>query len=437
MMRKALALSFVLSWSISGTVGGEVRRDRSEFLTQSSGTHPLKDGEKLYFRAAVPARLKYARVAVIGNQNNIKTIFFAAHGDHATDLFNRASSRKLRAALKARTPRGEGAYILFLVSQKGKWPGFNGGRNGHILFEMFQALNQFGGNNPDTRFEQYALSGGGRLNHALMDHVLKNYRTNPAIKQFVDRNFKAIHDGESIGYARRRNTQAYLDLLTRFPHIRASFMAGPIDGKMDYVYPDSHIPIARKFGGKLHVHKRLWLQDGRIRFIPVTNHFAAWWEGMYEGFLGRPPLKWKALSPRMVETSIGGSGRVAILYAKAAVGQKPAQIRAARLIDQLLAKAGFSHFFVFHRPYTAEDNELIAKRLQRLRSLDGVGGLEIMFISRSRTSMPKTKFFKAHAVTKGKPDPRFYSDTFARLMQIKSSSQLKKFQNKLGLKHKK
>jgi hypothetical protein len=400
------------------------QRERSAFLMDSTGTEPLRDGERLHFWDDAEARIAYTRVLVVGDPTNVTRIFFSAHGDHATDRSQANFAQLMAQELGERTPAGEGAFIAFPISTAGRWPGFDGGKNGWVLFNMFQGLKQLGGNNCDVRFEQFAHSGGGRLNHALMKFVASDYDSSPEVRAFVDNNFRGIHDGESIGYSRRNNTQAYIDILTRFTQISATFTAGPRDGKMDYVYSDSHLPISRVFGGELQNHKRLSLDGGRIRFVPVKSHDAAWWDGQYEGFFGRPRVGWVDSEEdpvyaqaslihgsRVRRSTFGGSGRVAIIYGDPGATAEQVKSVAGQLIDDVLAKVGCSDVFAV---YASDEQELsvandrIGSKLAELRSRDGLGGLDILLIAPAGVARPSEQALRDYVRRPGQPDPRLY-----------------------------
>ena len=232
----------------------------------------LTQGQKLYLQGT-SGILQYTRVWTIGSPSNITRIYFANHGDHQSDYSTKTAAD--RTAMAAHIPAGEGALIAYPVSVAKYWPAFQGGKNGAVLLQMFRELEQMTGKQ-NVLFEQFSLSGGGRLNLALMRLVNDNYDTDSDVRSFVDNNLRGVHDGDSLAYDKAAMKQNYKSLLQRFNWVKGAFIHNT-SGKMAYVHGE-HDEIARYFnsnqgypyGGSLSI------LGGRLRFWSAPTHFDAW-----------------------------------------------------------------------------------------------------------------------------------------------------------------
>jgi hypothetical protein len=232
--------------------------------------------------------LDHTRVWNIGDATNVTRVYFVVHGDGASDYSS--STVDDRASMGKRLPPGEGAIVAYPVSAGYSWPAFTGKdaqlKNGPVLLQMFRQIEKQVGRS-DLRFEQFSLSGGGKVNHALLRLVNEHYDDDADVHEFVDAHLRGIHDGDSLCYdilgddGLRNN---YVMAIQRFPNVRFSFIHNT-SGQMEYVYTH-HRFIASQFttlapgdfpwdGGSLS------LQDGRLRFWSAPTHWHAW-QGQFE-----------------------------------------------------------------------------------------------------------------------------------------------------------
>jgi hypothetical protein len=221
--------------------------------------------------------LKYTRVVKIGEEKNITRIYFLIHGDGNSDYGS--STEEDRQAMAKHLPPGEGAIVAYPVSSRSLWPDFEGGKNGRVLLQMFRALEKSTGN-ANVRFEQFSLSGGGRVNHALLRLIDEEYPSDPEVRELVDNHLRGIHDGDSLCYSISAMRERYIKAIQRLPLARFAFIHNT-SGKMSYVH-SHHNTIAKTVSGKSYPFGgSLTLEDGRLRFWSAATHWTAW-QGQFE-----------------------------------------------------------------------------------------------------------------------------------------------------------
>lgn len=260
-----------------------VRPDAQVYDVSNGQELTLQDGMKAKLNGT-DGLLVYTRIWIIGKEDNIKRIYFANHGDGASDYSE--STKADREKMESLLPEGEGAIVAYPLSTGHDWPGFQsiGDQRKHyyVILKMFKQLADATGKPiNDMRFEQFSLSGGGRVNHALMRLILENYDSDTAVKQFADNNMRGIHDGDSLCYnidGEDGMTQSYIDVLKKFPQVRASFIHNT-SGEMSYVQK-YHRKVAAQFkelapneypyGGSLSI------DNNRLRFWASKTHWEAW-----------------------------------------------------------------------------------------------------------------------------------------------------------------
>jgi hypothetical protein len=221
--------------------------------------------------------LKYTRITVIGNGNNITKVYFAVHGDGNSDYASSTSGD--RTAMAKHLASGEGAIVAYPVSKSSNWPGFDGGKNGYVLLKMFRHLERLTGNT-NMRFEQFSLSGGGRVNHALLRLINENYSSDSDVREFVDNHLRGIHDGDSLCYSISQMEQNYIKAIKSFDKVRFCFIHNT-SGQMSYVQ-SHHNNVAKAVSNQSYSYGgSLTLQDGRLRFWSSKTHWTAW-QGQFE-----------------------------------------------------------------------------------------------------------------------------------------------------------
>lgn len=255
----------------------------------------LTQGQKLYLDDT-SGILQFTRVWMIGDQSNITRIYFVLHGDNHTDYSSSTSAD--RSAMANLLPAGEGAIVAYPVSTDKNWPSFSVGQNGHVLLSMFRQLEKMTGKD-DVLFEQFSLSGGGRVNLALLRLINDEVDSDPDVKEFVHNHMRGIHDGDSLCYNIDDMKQHYKDALQRFWWLKACFIHNT-SGEMAYVH-GHHNNIAEYFnnGQGYSFGGSLTIQGGRLRFWSSPDHFSAWKGQFAEVFLGTgwtppssPSLSW-------------------------------------------------------------------------------------------------------------------------------------------------
>ncbi|GEM_PF-3553694 len=252
---------------------------------------PLKDGASITIPGTEGA-IKNFRIGVIGNPDNIKKIYFVNHGDGNSDYFN--STKSDRQAMAKHLNPSEGAVVAYPISPAREQGTFAGGKNGESLLNAYRHLEKMTGNK-DVAFEMFSLSGGGRANNALLNHINKNYDSDPNVKEFVDNHLKGIHDGDSLCRDIPQMKQNFKDAIRRFPGTKFSFIHNT-SGYMSYVQgQQNEIASYVKNGyqdktngqGKVTPDKvynsggSADLENGRIRFWAAPTHWKAW-AGQFE-----------------------------------------------------------------------------------------------------------------------------------------------------------
>ena len=242
----------------------------------------LENGAKLQL-AGTDGIFRTTRVWLLGDRDHVTRIYFLIHGDGIIDYSDVTTEdrREMEAAL----PKGEGALLAYPISCGARsWPAFTGGQlqraNAPVLVSMFHQLAALV-HNDDAVFEQFALSGGGKVNMALLCLVMEKYDSDPGVHQFVDRNLRGIHDGAALCYDSTSMVTAYWDVLTKHPAIRATFIHNTREGEeVDYGYL-YHFKVAELIEDGVTEQRfpkggSLSLQNGRIRFWSDPLHVNTW-----------------------------------------------------------------------------------------------------------------------------------------------------------------
>ena len=232
------------------------------------------DGKRVHFKGYKDV-FQYTRVKIIGNPSNVTRIYFCVHGDGNTDYSSSTSDdrQQMAAALEQDAP-GEGAIVAYPVSMSSRWPTFESGKNGRIILTMFQRLELITGNE-NVQFQIFSLSGGGRVNHALLRLINQEYEQSDDVRDFVDNHLKGIHDGDSLCYSITDMRNQYISAIRSFPGVRFCFIHNT-SGQMSYVH-SHHNKIAVTIGNESYPYGgSLSLQDGRLRFWSAKTHWTAW-----------------------------------------------------------------------------------------------------------------------------------------------------------------
>ncbi|MDD2716923.1 MAG: hypothetical protein PHW04_13600 [Candidatus Wallbacteria bacterium] len=293
-MRKIHAVIFILSIAFSAWCAVEegvpdILNDELASYGQESSSEPIYfphidldvqdpettfkyvDGQKVIFDGTESA-IDYTRLWLLGNAKNIKTVYICLHGDHQSDYSVKTEEDRNRMEKKLKS--GEGAIVAYPVSPEKYWPAFQGGENGMLLISIFNQIEKATGKN-DLRYEQFALSGGGRLNHALLNVLAERYDTDEVVREFVDNHLKSINDGDSLCYGIDSMKQGYISAIKRFKQVRFCFIHNT-SGYMEYVHKH-HNDIAMAVGNQSYPYGgSLVLEDGRLRFWAAPDHFSAW-----------------------------------------------------------------------------------------------------------------------------------------------------------------
>ena len=267
---------------------------------QNQNIYDFSSGEKIRLEDGMKAKLdgtsgvfQYTRIWLLGNKKNITRIYFALHGDQITDYSD--STVNDRKEMTKALPAGEGVIIAYPVSSGDRsWPPFTGKtkqrKNGPILIKMFRQLAS-SAENEDAIFEQFALSGAGKVNMALLLTVNEKYDSDDEVKQFVDHNFRGIHDGAALCYDMDDMVAAYHNMLKAHGHIRGSFIHNTKAGEeVDYGYK-YHFKVAKLFKPSLTSREfpkggSLSLENSRLRFWSHPLHFYTWKSQFTHVFLG-------------------------------------------------------------------------------------------------------------------------------------------------------
>lgn len=295
-LKTFIGLSVMGLFCLSGFTGCKMRGvaipGEGERVIDESNVYDASVGQELNLEDGMKAKLdgtssllRYTRIWIIGDPNNIKHIYFTNHGDGASDYSD--STRSDRQAMEANLPDGVGAIVAYPVSTGDDWPGFRSlndqRKNFYVLLKMFLQLEKATGRQGanDITFEQFSLSGGGRVNHALMRLILEKYDTDASVQDFVDNHMRGIHDGDSLCYnidGEEGMTESYIDVLKNFPQIKGTFIHNT-SGQMSYVHK-YHRKVASNFkelssneypyGGSLSI------ENGRLRFWSASTHWEAW-----------------------------------------------------------------------------------------------------------------------------------------------------------------
>ncbi|MDQ7826552.1 MAG: hypothetical protein RDV48_27365 [Candidatus Eremiobacteraeota bacterium] len=252
---------------------------------------PYKDGDKIKIPGTEGA-FKEFRIGVIGNPDNIKNIYFVNHGDGNSDYFN--STKSDRQAMAGKLPPGTGAIVAYPISPTTQQGTFAGGKNGEAVINAFRHLEKLTGNN-DVKFEQFSLSGGGRVNNSLMETINQKYGSDPNVKEFVDNHLRGIHDGDSLCRDIPQMKKNFKEAMKNFPQVRFSFIHNT-SGKMGYVQGhQNELASYAKNGyrditngqGKVTPDKvynyggSTDLENGRLRFWSAPTHWKSW-AGQFE-----------------------------------------------------------------------------------------------------------------------------------------------------------
>ena len=269
------AIVFLMCLSLAGLIP-------STAFAQQGKAADLVDGMKVRLEGT-EGIVDYTRLWIIGDSGNITRIYFVIHGDKIVDYSDDTAQdrREMADAL----PPGEGAVVAYPISAGDRsWPAFTGGalqvQNGPVLIRMFKQLAARAGNDKAI-FEQFALSGGGKVNMALMVTILAKYDSDQEVRSFVDDNLRGIHDGAALCYDMTPMVNAYFLVLANHPLIRATFIHNTKPGEeVDYGYL-YHYQVAEHLDHDLTPEQfpkggSLSLQDGRIRFWSSPEHINTW-----------------------------------------------------------------------------------------------------------------------------------------------------------------
>ena len=251
---------------------------------------------------------QYTRIWLIGNPQHITRIYFVLHGDKITD-YSEATADDRQEMAEA-LPKGEGGIIAYPVSCGDRsWPPFTGGglqrKNAPVLVKMFRQLAQSVGNENAT-FEQFALSGAGKVNMALLCLIIEKYDSDADVRSFVDRNLRGIHDGAALCYDPFTMVTAYYQVLSKHPACRASFIHNTNPGEeVDYGYL-YHFKVAELFEDGMTEARfpkggSLSLQNGRLRFWSNPLHMDTWRTQFRRVFLSSELPSIRASSPEAVD----------------------------------------------------------------------------------------------------------------------------------------
>ncbi|MDD5091646.1 MAG: SH3 domain-containing protein [Candidatus Wallbacteria bacterium] len=266
-----IVISTTGSWRKIITASGVEGFTYAKYLLCGSEVPEFSDGLKAKL-VGTGGILEYTRLWYLGNRDNVTAIYFCNHGDHNADYADQTAAD--RSDMKKHIKPGEGAIVAYPLSVAKYWPGFQQGSNGRVLLSMFRHMERSTGK-PGVRFEQFSLSGGGRVNHALLKLINENYGTDPDITELVDSHLTGIFDGDSLCYSIDDMRANFITAIRNFPHIRFCFIHNT-SGYMEYVHKH-HNMIAGEIGNTSYPYGgSLTLQDGRLRFWAADTHFTAW-----------------------------------------------------------------------------------------------------------------------------------------------------------------
>ncbi|HWQ10723.1 MAG TPA: hypothetical protein VN436_16495 [Holophaga sp.] len=242
----------------------------------------IENGAEVHL-AGTDGIFRTTRLWFLGNRDHVTRIYFLLHGDGIVDYSD--ATVEDRREMEAALPKGEGALLAYPIScGERSWPAFTGGPlqrvNGPVIVSMFNQLAALV-HNEDASFEQFALSGAGKVNMALLCLVMEKYDSDPDVHRFVDRNLRGIHDGAALCYDAYSMVTAYYDVLTKHPAVRATFIHNTQEGEeVDYGYL-YHFKVAELLEDGMTEQRfpkggSLSLQNGRIRFWSEPLHINTW-----------------------------------------------------------------------------------------------------------------------------------------------------------------
>lgn len=236
--------------------------------------------------------LSHTRIWFIGDKSNVKHIFFAVHGDGNSDYSDSTSGD--RKAMTEHLASGEGAIVAYPVSVSSNWPAFNGAtkqrQNNVALLMMYRQLEKAIGRS-DISFQQFSLSGGGRVDHGMLRLILEKYDNDDTgldVKEFVDSHVNGLHSGEALSYDLHGEdglTNSWIKVLKAHSQIRASFVHG-INSEFKYMLAEA-ITIGKAFGGgDIERGKTQNLESGRLRWWAGNDHWTTWKGQFADAFFG-------------------------------------------------------------------------------------------------------------------------------------------------------
>lgn len=216
----------------------------------------------------------YSRMWILGNAANIKHVLIALHGNDSSDYASdtKIDRNKLDEHLKN---VGEGAVLLHPVSTNEKWDPFydNSVDNSVGFVKAFKQVEKAVGR--DLSYQQFSLSGSGRVDRGLLKMLLKNYDkdgTGLNIKNFVDRSIMGFHSGESTYNFAGDEIDLRIAFIEKFPRIKASFVH---DGGGSE--PKEMEKIGKHFvGSSFKINTEQTILNGQVRFWKGTDHFNTW-----------------------------------------------------------------------------------------------------------------------------------------------------------------
>jgi hypothetical protein len=196
-------------------------------------------------------------------------------------------------------PQGEGAVVAYPISPASQQSTFANGKNGEALINAYRHLEKLTGNR-DVKFEQFSLSGGGRANNALLQHINEKYHSDPGVKEFVDNHLRGVHDGDSLCRDIPQMKKNFKEAIKNFPNVKFSFIHNT-SGYMSYVqgqqneiasyvknnYQDKTSGSGQVTPDKVYNYGGSWSsEDGRIRFWAAPTHWKSWATQFEKVFFG-------------------------------------------------------------------------------------------------------------------------------------------------------
>ena len=216
----------------------------------------------------------YSRMWLLGDTRNIKYVLIALHGNDSLDFASETKGDRdaLGGYLKS---ANEGAVLLHPVSTNEKWDPFYQNSVDHSVgfVKAFKQVEKAVGRS--LFYQQFSLSGGGRVDRGLLKMLLKNYEkdsTGLNIKEFVDRAILGVHSGESTYNFAGDEIDLRIAFIEKFPRIKASFVHDDSGSE-----PKEMAKIGKHFvGDSFDINKEQKILNGQVRFWKGTDHVNTW-----------------------------------------------------------------------------------------------------------------------------------------------------------------